>query len=97
MAKQSARAQDLLADDELDESQTIISAYQIRASRLQARLLATLDALDTLQHQRNSELQTLESTNARLARQNKRLQQELKLMEDERDEMKEAVSALVEK
>ncbi|KAG8905624.1 hypothetical protein FRC01_008288 [Tulasnella sp. 417] len=83
--------------EQLDTSQTIISAYQVRASRLQARLLATLDALDTLQHQRTSELQALEAANARLTRQTKRLQQQLELVEEERDDMKEAVSALVEK
>ncbi|KAG8946524.1 hypothetical protein FRC04_011582 [Tulasnella sp. 424] len=107
MARHSVRANDLTLEDEtltppaptgqLDNSQTIISAYQVRASRLQARLLATLDALDTLQHERTSELQALEDANARLTRHNTRLQQQLKLVEEENDDMKEAVSALVDK
>ncbi|KAF5372231.1 hypothetical protein D9758_005002 [Tetrapyrgos nigripes] len=84
-------------DKEITDLKLALKAHTVRTSNVQTRLLATLDALDTLQ---TSNTQDLAEAN-RKYRQLKEKMHKYRIFvqecESERDEMREAVNTLVEK
>ncbi|THU98141.1 hypothetical protein K435DRAFT_38091 [Dendrothele bispora CBS 962.96] len=84
-------------DKEIEALKLSLKAHAVRTSNVQTRLLATLDALDALQTS-NSQDSELERQNYnRLKQKLYQYQRSVQECERERDDMREAVNALVEK
>ncbi|OCH91372.1 hypothetical protein OBBRIDRAFT_526838 [Obba rivulosa] len=74
-----------------------VEAQATRASQIQARLLSTIDALDALQQSHTRELAEEQRVSERLTHRLHRLMEHVKVVDRERDDMRDAVLRLVEK
>ncbi|CAA7269855.1 unnamed protein product [Cyclocybe aegerita] len=91
--------EDILArkDDEILLLESRVQAYIEPASLLQTRLLSTLDTLDSQQAGHARELAALARDRERLKAKIHRYAEVVRLAEEERDDMRDAVSKLIEK
>ncbi|KAG8907339.1 hypothetical protein FRB99_004586 [Tulasnella sp. 403] len=77
--------------------ETLLSAYRARITFMESRLMATLDALDTLQHNRFLDVEETATLKNHLEVKNKALRENLKAALEERDDMRSAVEELAGK
>lgn len=74
-----------------------LHAQTARSSHLQSRLTSVLDGMETLQHTHEQELAKERDAKQRLNIKLERLVEYTQAVEEERDELRDAVLALVEK
>ncbi|EGN98694.1 hypothetical protein SERLA73DRAFT_181292, partial [Serpula lacrymans var. lacrymans S7.3] len=91
------RAQILEKDEKITWLESQVEAYNAKASHAQARLLATFDALDSLQSKHALELSSEKLAKERLSIKLDRYLDYVKAVETEKDDLKDAVEHLIQK
>ena len=74
-----------------------LNRCNMKIAQLQARLVSTLDELDSHRHQHRQELKTERRTREKLSNKLDAYLEEVKRAERERDDMRELVNVLLEK
>lgn len=79
----------------LVQLETLLEAYKVRLLNTHARLMATMDALDTLQLRHSQELRRVDQERDDLRQMNLSMKQSVKEAINERDDMRELVSSIM--